>query len=316
MIVVRYEEVVNDPTTGNVSYTVLGTESHDGIEEVLLPLKPSQGKPIFFTKKFVGHPEYRWEVEDVGEDVGTSDRTYYIILSRRNQVDKADYLQNIVKAPRHGAFTLNEWAIVEVEFGHHLDVGKQNGHIRPNKRYVDTQQKLSMPKRRLAIVTKVVSRVNHELIQVIPISSRQPQLGDKTCVDVTSSLSQMVNYQKQSWAICQMIQAVPASRILAPLIRRVAHAPAVRDKAFNNRLDAATRPALRDAMMHAVNAAARVKDTQDLVVEKQNAISLKAQVASLNAQVAAMQTDIDVYERFAKDMDPSLTLASLRAAYP
>jgi len=309
MIVVRYEEAVKKPTTGSISYTVLGAESYDGVEEVLLPLKPSQGKPIFFTKKFLGRSEYRWEVLDVGEDSSAAVRTYYVILNQRDQVDKADYLQKIVTAPRHGVFTLNEWAIVEVDFGHHLDVGKENGHIRSNKRYVDTQHRLSMPKRRLAIVTKVVSRVNHELVQVIPISSRQPHLSDNTCVDVTRSLSQMVHYQKQSWAVCQMIEAVPASRILAPLIKRVAHAPAVRDQAFTNRLHAATRPAVKDAMMHAVNAAARVKDTRDLV-------SAKKDIALLKAQAAAMQTDINLYERFVKDMDSTLTLASLRSMYP
>lgn len=321
MIVVRYEIEVEDPATGATGLKVIGTESHDNIEEVLLPLEPIDGKPIFFTKKFVGSPDYRWQVQEVELDASSATRTYRVLLSQKEQVGKEFYLPNILRAQRHGLFTLHEWAIVEVEYGHQLRVGKLNGQIRTNKRYMDTLQRLSMPKRRLAIVTRVLSRNTHELIQLIPISSRPPDPGVNTCIDVTSSLSMMLNYNKQSWAICDMIQAVPATRILAPLMRRVSHAPAVRDTAFTNRINSGTRPALRDAIMYAVNAAARVRDTADLVVEKNNVVSLNALVASLTTQVnglsntiVTMQKDIDTYEKFSHS--EGADLAILRTLFP
>lgn len=86
MIFVKYQEKLLNPATGAISHVVLGSELHQDIEEVLLPATSQD--PIFFTKKFVGHPEHRWEVTDVVLDPAAADRTYVITLQRRDQLDK------------------------------------------------------------------------------------------------------------------------------------------------------------------------------------------------------------------------------------
>jgi hypothetical protein len=118
MIVLRYEQAIYDPASGVTTYAVLGTESHHNIEEVFLPGTPSADNPIFFTKKFVTHTEYRWEVIDIYVDLASVQQTYVVVLERRAQIEKEYYLQNILAARRNSAVhVLRPWAIVEVEFG-------------------------------------------------------------------------------------------------------------------------------------------------------------------------------------------------------
>jgi len=64
-IVVTYEEEVEDSASGTTTRIPLGAESHQGIEEVMLPSNPVPNSPIFLTKKFAGNDEYRWQVLDV-----------------------------------------------------------------------------------------------------------------------------------------------------------------------------------------------------------------------------------------------------------
>ncbi|GAB4062408.1 hypothetical protein [Uliginosibacterium sediminicola] len=146
---------------------------------------------------------------------GVTPLTYVVVLQRRSQIDKQDYLKNIVVARNQKVRrVLHPWAIVEVEFGHALTVGKVSGDVRGNKRYVDTVQQYSMPKRRLAVVLRVLERPSEDLIQVIPITSKPPLLTDKTAVEVTSELSMMAHYQKPNWAVAQMIQTVMRALLL------------------------------------------------------------------------------------------------------
>lgn len=313
MIVVKYEEAIVDQATGAMTFAVLGTESHQDIEEVLLPSTPTTGNPIFFTKKFVGQPEYRWEVVTVKLDLAAVERTYVVRLNRRPQIDKSYYLKNILAARRNSAVhILYPWAIVEVEFGHSLDIGKANGDIRSNKRYADTMQRFSMPKRRLAIVNQVHSR-RDDLIQVIPISSRPPTPDEKAAVEVTSSLVNMVHYQKPSWAICRMMQTVTASRIIAPLIQR-APTVHVRDKGFRTLVRGAVRDGLKDAIMYGVAADGRVADAHALVQAKTVVAHLNDQVADLARKVADLERHAMLYERWAAE--EKLTLNDLQMLFP
>lgn len=314
MIVIRYDQEIYDAASGVTTYVVLGTESHHNIEEVFLPSKPSTHNPIFFTKKFMTHTEYRWEVIDINVDLTAAQQTYVVVLKQRFQIEKEHYLQTILAARRNSAVhVLRPWAIVEVEFGHSLNIGKANGDIRSNKRYADTMQRFSMPKRRLAVVNQVLSQ-RDDLIQVIPISSSQPQPNEKACVEVTSDLTNMVNYQKRSWAVCRMMQTVTASRIIAPLIQRVSHAPEVRDKGFRSQIRGSVRDALKDAIMYGVEADFRVADTHALVQSKNDVALLSTQVAILAQKVAQLEQNAAIYERWAKD--EKITMTDLLDLYP
>ena len=170
-----------------------------------------------------------------------------------------------------------------------------------------------MPKRRLAVVNQVLSQ-RDDLIQVIPISSSAPQPNEKACVEVTADLSNMVNYQKRSWAVRRMMQTVTASRIIAPLIQRVPHSPAVRDKGFKSQIRGLVRDALKDAIMYGVAADSRVADKHALVQAKCDVAQLNSQVAALAQKVAQLEHDAAVYERWAKD--EKLTMTELQELYP
>lgn len=290
MIEIRYEERVENRATGAITYLVLGTEVHSDIEEVLLPLSPNKS-PIFFTKKFLGHPEYRWEVKEVLNVQQGKTVTFVVRLTRRQQVEKEFYLKNIVARQNRGIRrVLHEWSLVEVEFGHALCIGKTGGQFRSNKRYADTVQLHSMPKRRLAIVVHVIPRQNEDLLQVIPISSQQPTNTDKASVEVTSQLSTMHHYKQRSWAICRMIQTVTASRVLAPSVQIVRSAP-TRDRGFRNKIRGSVREEVKDALMHGVAAEGRLATSAALMTEK-------AITATQATKIQELEERIALYEKF------------------
>lgn len=311
MIVVKYEEEQVDVGTGTITFVQLGVESHQDIEEVLLPNNPTANDPIFFTKKFQGNTEYRWEVKGVIQHPVAVPRTYIVTLRRRNQVGKKYYLKNILAAQAHNAArVLHPWAIVEVEFGHSLTIGKENGNIRSGKRYADTIQHLSMPKRRLAIVIQVHLGRN-ELVQVIPISSKPPHAGDNTMVEVTTCLTDMEHYQKPSWAVCSMIQTVTASRIMAPMVKNTSKP--MRDTRFRNLVRGVVRATLKDAIMYGVAAPGRVFAALSLtqaLAENQN---LQSQNAALTQRLTSLESQVKLYEKWGLDMN--VTIEDLRETY-
>ncbi|MFM0011508.1 type II toxin-antitoxin system PemK/MazF family toxin [Paraburkholderia sediminicola] len=313
MIVVIYEEVIRDKAAGTITYAQLGTETHQDIDEVMLPSNPEDGSPIFLTKKFAGQRDFRWKVESVCQKAGVPDAHYLVTLSRGQQVLKHFYLKNILAARGEKVrAVVHEWSIVEVEFGHSLTVGKASGDIRSNKRYSDTIQLYSMPKRRLAIVIQVIERSQEDLLQVIPITSKAPFGQDRSIVEVTSALTDFFYYQKRSWAACKMIQTVTASRIIAPARTIPFQAPA-RDKGFKTKIQGFVRESLRDALMHGVNASGRVKASQALVTMNEKFAALTTQsaesaasAAALGQQVTELEARLKMYEQFVLDSNTTL----------
>lgn len=304
MIVIKYEEEKVDPITRLPTKILLGTESHQDIDEVLLPSNPVGGDPIFFTKKFIGNDEYRWEIIDINQHENAGIQTFSVTLRRKIQVNRKYYLKNILAAQSHNAaHVLVPWSIVEVEFGHSLSVGRSDGTIGSNKRYADTIQNLSMPKRRLAIVLQVHLGGN-ELIQVIPISSKQPHSSNKSMVEVTNCLSTMEHYQKPSWAVCNMIQTVTASRIMAPMTK-FPHSSTGRDTRFRTQIKGAVRDSLKDAIMHGVAASGRVAAATSLITALTQIENLKSQHELLAKQLTLLENQVVVYKKFAKHMEIS-----------
>jgi uncharacterized protein YifN (PemK superfamily) len=316
MIVVTYEEEVVDATSGSTTRSPLGVESHDGIDEVVLPSRPAANAPIFLTKKFAGNDEYRWQVLDVCQNAAALPRIEYLVtLGRRNQLPKEAYLKNILVARNQRAKkVILQWAFVEVEFGHPLTVGKANGHVRSNKRYADTIQLYSMPKRRLAIVTQVIERTPEDLVQVVPITSKQPHSSDRSSMEVTAGLTDLVHYQKQSWAVCKMIQTVTASRIIAPMTK-VSATKTIRDTGFRSMIRGEMREQLKDTLMHGVSLGYRIgADTHTLVTEQRRNADLTTQVGDLNARIAELETRLRMCERFVEDSD--MSMEDLETMYP
>ncbi|NIE63148.1 type II toxin-antitoxin system PemK/MazF family toxin [Burkholderia sp. Ax-1719] len=297
MIVVKYLEQTT-PEADTSTMPLKGKEIYEDIEEVLLPKPPDGDVPIFTTKKFAGDDSYRWQVIGVTGLAATeaAPQTFEVILKRRAQLSKGEYLTQILKAPKKTPKNvLQRFTIVEVEYGQHSVVGKVNGNVRSNKRYADTVQRGSMPKRRLAVVNQVIVKGRATLVQLMPISSVQPRAGDQTCVDVTDSLSMMVHYHKQSWVVCSMIETVSPTRIMAPLVRWGPRAEG-RDTGFKHKLNVPTRRAVEDALMYGVESAVRVAESTELLAVQAAKLALEQEVARLSAQVSSLEERVEFAE--------------------
>lgn len=302
-ISLRYVEL--DPADPTVKL-ILGTEIYDEVEESLLPKNPAPDKPVFMTKKFVGHIEYRWQVKAVVV-VQCNPVVFEVILGRSAQLAKSYYLPEILRGKTIMS-VLQKYALVEVEFGHAPSVGKSDGDIKSNKRYVDTVQDGNMPKRRLAIVLRATSkRPSGAIVQVVPISSVAPHSGDRTAIEVTSSLTRMAHYNKKSWAICGMVESIAAGRIIAPMVDW--GKKQMRDTGFSTKLDAGLRPGFEAALLYGldranVNAQLTNSVTASTQLAAQNAIlanenlQLKKQLAVLTA----LQQHAAAHEEMAKEL--------------
>jgi hypothetical protein len=310
MIEVQYLEEKFDHTSNQLVTSALGKETYEKVEEVLLP-KASLQDPIFMTKKFIGHDEYRWEVSEVvvQPNQAGQPQKFDVKLRRKLQLNNKEYLTQLLSSSgMTAASILHRFSLVEVEYGHPLLVGKVNGDMRSNKRYPDTVQFGSMPKRRLAIVNRVMS-LGRPVVQVIPISSKAPSPGDNTRVDVTNSLGNMVNYRVQSWAVCSMIETVSATRIIAPLASWNGGKGQGRDTGFKNKLVSADRLAVENALMYGVGQDQRVTDSESWKVARKTIAQKEQALLSLNNKINDLEgrlRNLEAYEQMAIDYAKAL----------
>lgn len=273
-----------------VSDAELGRALFSQIEEALLPHPSSGTSPVFFSKKFVGREEYRWQVVSTGLVSGVlpaTTTTFKVALTAaKAQIEKDACLTYIMGQGKAGIKTiLHRGNLVEVEYGHSLSIGKVTGEVKSNKRYPETVQTGSMPKRRLAIVIDAKVR-GKGVVQVVPISSNAPGAGDRSTVEVTGSLTSLVDYQLRSWAICSMIESVSPTRIFAARVKFPGSAP-VRDKGFKSGLGKHEMGQIDAALVHGVA-------LQDFMKKKEAEKSdLSAKVAQLEVDLAEAQLDLE-----------------------
>ncbi|TDY84975.1 UNVERIFIED_ORG: PemK-like, MazF-like toxin of type II toxin-antitoxin system [Herbaspirillum seropedicae] len=300
MIVIEYIEKAVDKATGAETLTARGTESHQDIEEVLVPSASLPNNPVFMTKKFSGVSVCRWQVDSVSAHNATQPTKYVVTLTRPEQAPKECYLRHILKTR---GIEINRLlyknTLVEIEYGHSMDAGDGTGKRVDSRRYVDTVQKGSMPKRRLAIVNQILRGKSGDLVQVIPISSKQLEKPDSgRVIDVSDSLRDLPHYQKQSWAICDMLETVSTSRIMAP-VRKVQDKKGFiseyRDLNFGSSVSREVREALNDALIYSVDqpfrmqAVASLESRRDKLSEQVTALKKQEQV--LRAQIADLEED-------------------------
>lgn len=298
MIDIEYVELTQDEATGTAVRVLRGSESHHQIEEVLLPSVSTLTNPVFMTKKFGGVSVCRWRVANVTVDTANQPTKYVVELSRPEQVPKEFYLRTILQSKKLQVNRLlHKNHIVEIEYGHSMEAGNGLGQRVDSRRYVDTVQKGSMPKRRLAIVNQIITGVSEELVQVIPISSKAPRgVGIDRTVDVTSCLADLVDYRRQSWAICDMLETVSPNRILAPL-RRVKKKETKenkrdiivesRDTNFPTVVPAAIRKELNDALLCSVDQQFRIAA---VTMWQSKETTLRSTIASLRSQEQAFKS--------------------------
>lgn len=293
---------------------LLGSEVLDGVEEALLPTNPefvtdsitgkSRQEKIFMSKKFVARDEYRWQVLQVAGhcDVTTRRLVFDVALTSRRQVEKDRCLTQIMKQRKktqnqHLQAFLRPFHFVEVEYGHPMSIGKATGEVKSNKRYPESFQLGSMPKRRLAIVLKVTQRKTTCLVQVVPISSVQPAGHDQSCVEVTNMIASFgfSDYKKQCWAICGMVEHVSATRIFVPEIN---FGGGKFKPSFRAELKGEDKKSIQRALVYGVG-------VQAVVEEKNNQIAMhEKKIAELQKQLGLLQTRLEasaIHEAIARE---------------
>lgn len=120
------------------------------------------------------------------------------------------YQQN--KNPYH---YLQEFKIVEVEFGFHMDMFDQQMNIFENNCFTDQIIVGEMHKKRPCIIINKY----HQTIQVIPITTVAPNFKDPTVIKLELDQIQGLpdKFKKDSYALLGMIQTVSNNRVY-PLI--------------------------------------------------------------------------------------------------
>ncbi|WP_111637246.1 type II toxin-antitoxin system PemK/MazF family toxin [Marinomonas shanghaiensis] len=202
------------------SSTKLGDEQYNNITEILFPdiNYPKNPHTITITRMFDGYSQHRWIVKSVAH---TNNDDVVIRLEPRNNDKEEIYLSKTYKVKGSVISQLRKGTLVEVDYGYIPSVKKNSGVTKSNKRYPDSRQLGEMHKRRLAIVVKATGN----RIQVVPISSKVPPTGDKTCFEVDQdSTKKLINYNNrntQSFAICSMIETVSLNRVLPPLAKPI-----------------------------------------------------------------------------------------------
>lgn len=301
---------------------LLGKEISDDIEEVLLPSNPSADSPIYLTKKFAGHSQHRWQLIEfepphpgnpASEASPASPTIFTMILSATKQVGKEAWLPNIARSSQKNPKSLlTPGCLVEIEYGHPMIVGKLSGLIKTNKRYPESFQYGSMPKRRIGIVisTKFGKSNRISSVQVVPISSQPPvRDGDPAVVDVTEELRRLrlLDYQRESWAVANMLESVAPTRIFA-LVRQYPTREIRRDMAFGARLSTAKFREIKVSLAHGTS-------QQDLLQEKadlESAITeLKAQLAAAHAEIHSHQREFNHRDKFINHLDEFFGVGSI-----
>lgn len=202
----------------NITYLIhnnhefLGAESHDQINEILIPDNTKDNTII--TRSFENHSQtHRWLVKSIKLD--NSNVTIYLEPKTIN--DEVFLLQTMTQKKLSAQQLLRFGTIVEVDFGFKPKSYTGLNEQKPANRYPDVIQSQELYKRRPAIVLKATNRG----VQVIPLTSKEPD-DFKTNGSIiklsADSLKDCVTLNnKDSYALPHLTQTVYFSRILPPL---------------------------------------------------------------------------------------------------
>lgn len=289
-----YERTVVD---GETVHVAIGEEVFDNIKEALIPTKA--GHPVFLIKHFGHDPNIRWHVE-TSERVGTLGDVpmkYQVVLSKVNNPAEI-YLDQALKLGSNKiSNVLKVGTLVEVDFGFVQTVANATGLTSSNNQYKDTIQHGEMHKRRLGVVVKIRSNQ----VQIVPVTSNEPNAGDKTVFELSEQTLGKLHFYgtsgQRSWGLCNMIQTVSPSRLLPPSsfyfdkgVQRHSRHP--------NYVDSITRDeqeAMRIAILHAIGVTNYEKLKEDVSKwrsEASDAAALREQVAKLELENSQMKRDI------------------------
>ena len=300
----------------------LGTETLDGVSEVLLP-RHEQDSKIYFVKKFSGHTCYQWLVYAVEQTAPTATTcaAFRVVLETPPNSGAVEYLHQTLSKGKGRTLqsVVRPGNLVEVDYGHELAVGRSDGELRSNKRYSDTIQSGEMHKRRLAVVVSISRRTT---LQVVPITSQEPAPTDKTAFELSgATLSQLKFYGnsgKRSWAIASMIETVSTRRVLPPIsyFKGRGAVRSGRDTNYSVSLSSTETRALKAALLHSIGVRDYYDNQTALTQAKARILMLEPlpnQVSDLQARILALQAEAEhlrlckeVADMWAKSMNLDL----------
>ncbi|ENO2186942.1 type II toxin-antitoxin system PemK/MazF family toxin [Vibrio sp. 2art] len=283
----------------------LGREECQGITEVLFPdINYEKNSHVMtITKMFVGQPHCRWQVKSVEHP---KDDEINVYLEPRIPSEPEVFLSQTHKVKRSVISQLRKGTLVEVDYGYIPSVKKSSGDTKSNKRYPDSRQSGEMHKRRLAIVVKA----SGNRVQIVPVSSSIPPAGDRACFELDrASLEKLIHYNdenKQSFAICSMIETISLTRILPPLakpIKKVGRQAAQRSDGYPHKLSKIDLKALDKALSVIVG----ISDYQE-IKEKNSELylsnsALKKSEAALQVKCEAFEAEIVKAQESLRDRD-------------
>jgi uncharacterized protein YifN (PemK superfamily) len=271
---------------------LLGSEQLTGITEALLPNFTDDGHKISITKFFEGNEHYRWQVVNLD---CSNHAAISVHLKPRVDAINEEFLSKTRQSNKSIISKLQLGTLVEVDFGFIPRVIKMSGILRSSKRYPDTIHHSEMHKRRLCIVVSAV----WPTVQIIPVTSRAPKSGNNAIFQLSeASLSNLSDYndkKKKSYALCNMIETVAASRVLPPQAYKKGPGWKHRNTSYTQRLTNEDTAKVKSALSHSVGMDDYDKIKRDYAIffEKSRKLSL------LNEEYTA---DIEQYSNIIQEL--------------
>ncbi len=287
-IIISYFEAQEDETSPPI---LLGQENFLDIDEAFVPNTHKFADRLFLVKKFSGQDARRWHVvsSELASAEGVTPVQHHVVLKSIKLRHREEWLpETLAKHSTKASTHLRRGVFVEVDYGFHPAVVKASGEVRSNKRYPDSVQAGSMPKRRLAVV--VQARANW--VQVVPVSSQDPG-ALQSCFELEpQSLSDMASFTKKCWAIGHMVESVSIHRILPPeTIKNTASGRYGRNTNYSSALSARDKAKLEAVLLKGVGQGAYLTYKDQVAEANVTIIENKKKIKALTAQSLALSTN-------------------------
>lgn len=315
-ITIRYFEFQNNTKTPP---TLLGKEDFHDIAEALVPNTHRFSDHLFLVKKFTNREVRRWQVVSSERTTpeGVCPVLHDVFLKEIKSRHPEEWLpETLSKRSTKASTHLRRGVFVEVDYGFHPAVVKSSGVVRSNKRYPDSVQSGSMPKRRLAIVVQAGAN----WVQVVPISSQDPG-SLQSCFELDpSSLSDMATFKKRCWAIGHMVESVSIHRILPPeTIKYTQNAPRYgRNTNYGAKLATVDNAKLAGILLKGVGQGVyltykdQIEECRASVSDKNKEIKeLKSNLMALNTNTNDLQSSLDSHVARIAELENKLKRAAL-----
>lgn len=293
-LVIRYYE-----RKLNHEIEILGEEVYFNIDEAFIPDMISESNKRFLYKKFLNIDCYQWLVIDLVHPPLPHEcnkkSIYNIILDRYCVKYPEVYLTETLKKSRANlSRILYKFTLVEVDFGFTHSISKYQTFSKTPKRYPNILQLKEMRKRRLAIVLQTFT---NNLVQIVPLTSKEPKLSKYKFKLSDKSLEPFTFYGsgKESWALCDMIQTVSITRI-NPGVTRFEEASGYvkiqRNEKYPYRLVAEDRDQLSQMLLDCYSP----DDYLELKKTRQKYFDIRKEYQSLEEKVAEITKELERYK--------------------